>query len=178
MNSGQGSVDGWSAVTVRRYGETIILEPQQPLARGGSVSVEPSFWSELVAAVDALRRRTMVKTRGEAALAMVRAGIALEEAVEPALGSSRLMQRKLDLARGLANNPAGIILNGFFNRLNAGTAEKFMGVLREVATRGVACYIVAGSAHEAELAARAVRLVFGQAPALGQGVRALRLGFI
>ncbi len=178
MNSGQGSADGWSAVTVRRYGETIILEPQQPLSRGGSVSVEPSFWSELVAAVDARRRRTMVKTRGEAALAMVRAGIDLEATVEPALGTSRLMQRQLDLARGLANNPAGIILNGFFNRLNARAAEKFMGVLREVATRGVACYIVANSAREAELTARAVRLVFGQSPTLGYGVRALRLGFI
>jgi len=178
MNCGPGSSDGWSAVTVRRYGETIILEPQQPLARGGSVSVEPSFWSELVAAVDALRRRTAVKTRGEAALAMVRAGIALEAAIEPALGASRLMLRKLDLARGLADNPAGIILNGFFNRLSAGAAEKFMGVLRDVATRGVACYIVAGSAREAELTARAVRLVFGQSPGLGYGVRGLRLRFI
>ena len=89
-----------SAVTVRRYGETIILEPSMP--KGGiSVSVSPSFWSDLVAAVDALRRRTAVRSRGEAALAMVRAGIDLEDAVEPALGSSRLVQRQLDLARGL-----------------------------------------------------------------------------
>jgi ABC-type branched-subunit amino acid transport system ATPase component len=175
MDSRQRKADRSSAVTVRRYGQTIILEPRQPRSRGGSVSVAPSFWSELVAAVDALRRRTAVKTRGEAALAMVRAGIALEEAIEPAVGASRLMQRQLDLARGLATDPAGIVLRGFFDRLNARTAATFMGVLREVATRGVACYIVAGSAREAELAARAVRLVFGSTLAHGS-VRGLRWG--
>jgi ABC-type branched-subunit amino acid transport system ATPase component len=176
MNSGRRGLLG-SGVTVRRYGQTIILEPQEPLAQGGSVTVQPSFWSDIVAAVDALRRRTAVKTRGEAALAMVRAGIALEAAIEPAIGASRLMQRQLDLARGLAAEPAGIVLRGFFKRLNTGTAETFMGVLREVANRGVACYIVAGSAREAELTARAVRLVFGPAGSLGLS-RSLRLGFI
>jgi ABC-type branched-subunit amino acid transport system ATPase component len=178
MNSGSRSSDAVSTVTVRRYGQTIILEPRQPRKRGGSVSVAPSFWSDLVAAVDALWRRTAVKTRGEAALAMVRAGIALEEAIEPALGASRLMQRQLDLARGLAADPAGIVLRGFFDRLNARTAESLMGVLREVANRGVACYIVAGNAREAELAARAVRLVFGPPLPIGRGnIRGLRLGF-
>lgn len=177
MHSGQRELAGSSAVTVRRYGKTIILEPRQPRARGGSVSVAPSFWSDLVAAVDALRRRTAVKTRGEAALAMVRAGIALEEAIEPALGASRLLHRQLDLARGLAADPAGIVLRGFFDRLNGRAAETFMGVLREVATRGVACYIVARNAREAELAARAVRLVFGPTLPLGSGgLSGLRLG--
>jgi ABC-type branched-subunit amino acid transport system ATPase component len=177
MNSAKRNACGPSAVTVRRYGQTIILEPQEPRIGGGSVSVTPSLWSEIVAAVDALRRRTAVRTRGEAALAMVRAGIALEAAIEPALGSSPLMQRQLDLARGLAANPAGIVLRGFFGRLNAGAAAAFMGVLREVATRGVACYIVAANAHEAELASLAVHLVFGSSPAVGRGVRGLRLGF-
>lgn len=177
MTSGERPADSLLAVTVRRYGETIILEPQEPRTRGGSVSVEPSFWSDLIAAVDALWRRTTVKTRGEAALAMVRAGIALEAAIEPALGTSRLMQRQLDLARGLADDPAGIVLRGFFSRLSTVAAAKLMGVLREVATRGVACYIVADNAREAELAARAVRLVFGPIPPLGRGARSLRLGF-
>lgn len=169
MNFGHPDAAAFRAVTVRRYGRTIILEPQEPTGGGRSVSVSPSFWSDLVAAVDALRRRTAVPTRGEAALAMVRAGIAIEAAIEPAFGSSRLMQRQLDLARGLAANPAGIVLRGFFDRLSGRTAAAFMGVLAEVATRGVACYIVAGNAREAELAARAVRLVFG--------VGGLRLGF-
>ena len=110
------------------------------------------------------------------ARAMVRAGIALEAAIEPALSASPLMQRQLDLARGLAAEPAGIVLRGYFKRLTTGTAETFMGVLREVANRGVACYIVAGSAREAELTARAVRLVFGPSGSLGLG-RSLRLGF-
>jgi hypothetical protein len=78
----------------------------------------------------------------------------------------------------LAADPSGIVLRGFFDRLNAVTAAKLMAVLREVATRGVACYIVAGSAREADLAARAVRLVFGPS-FLGPGGRvgSLRLGF-
>lgn len=162
-------------VTVRRYGQTIILEPEEPRESGRSVSVQPSFWSGLVAAVDTLRVRTALKTRGEAALAMHRAGIALETAIEPVAGASRLMQRQLDLARGLAADPSGIVLRGFFDRLNNRAAESFMTVLREVANRGVACYIVAGSAREAELAARAVRLVFGSSAALGRP--GLRLGF-
>ncbi len=173
MRSGQREAATSTPVTVRRYGQTIILEPPQP-REGGSVSVAPSLWSDIVAAVDALRRRTAVRTRGEAALAMVRAGIDLSEAIEPALGSSRLMQRQLDLARGLTADPAGIVLRGFFDRLTTGTATAFMSVLREVATRGVACYIVAGSAREAELAAQAVRLVFGATASLGRGPR-LRL---
>jgi ABC-type branched-subunit amino acid transport system ATPase component len=164
MKPATGSAAGFSAVTVRRFGRTIILEPQLPLAAGGSVSVEPTFWTGVAAAVDALRHRAGIRTRGEAALAMVRAGIALEEAIEPALGSSRLMQRQLDLARGLSADPAGIVLRGFFARLNTGAAAAFVRVLREVATRGVACYIVAGSAREAELTARAVGLVFGIPP--------------
>jgi ABC-type branched-subunit amino acid transport system ATPase component len=166
-----------SGVTVRRYGQTIILEPQEPLSRGGSVTVAPSFWADLLAAVDVLWHRTAVKTRGEAALAMVRAGIAIEDAVEPALGASRLLQRQLDLARGLAADPAGIVLRGFFDRLNAPNAATFMAVLREVAARGVACYIVAGNAREAELAARAVRLVFTPALPFGRrGIGGLGLG--
>ena len=51
-----------------------------------------------------------------------------------------------------------------------------MRVLREVADRGVACYIVAGSTREAELAATAVRLVFGATALLGRNPR-VRLGF-
>lgn len=175
MKSRQRGVMASAAVTVRRYGQTIILEPQEP-RRGQSVSVAPSFWSELAAAVDALRHRTAVRTRGEAALAMVRAGIDIEAAIEPAVGSSRLMQRQLDLARGLTADPAGIVLRGFFHRLSAGAALAFMSVLREVATRGVACYIVAGSAREAELAANAVRLVFGASASLGRSPLGLRLG--
>jgi hypothetical protein len=165
------------AVTVRRYGHTIILEPQGPSGGDGSVSVQPSFWSDLVAAVDALRHRTAVPTRGEAALAMVRAGIALDAAIEPAFAASRLMQRQLDLARGLTANPAGIVLRGFFDRLSGRTATAFMGILAEVATRGVACYIVAGNAREAELAARAVRLVFGGVASGLAGGHGLRLRF-
>lgn len=165
-----------SAVTVRQYGQTIILEPLQPREGGVAVSVAPSLWSEFIAAVDALRRRTAVASRGEAALAMVRAGIPLEEAIEPALGSSRLMQRQLDLARGLTLDPAGIILRGFFGRLSTGTAASFMTVLREVANRGVACYIVAENAREAELTAKAVRLVFGVSASLGHYPLGLRLG--
>jgi hypothetical protein len=68
------------------------------------------------------------------------------------------------LARGLSADPAGIVLRGFFARLNTGAAAAFVRVLREVATRGVACYIVAGSAREAELTARAGGLVFGIPP--------------
>jgi hypothetical protein len=178
MKSAPRDAAGLPAVTVRRYGRTIILEPQTPSGGGGgSVSVQPSFWSDIVAAVDALWRRTTVGTRGEAALAMVRAGIALEAAIEPAFGSSRLMQRQLDLARGLAANPTGIVLRGFFDRLSGRTAAAFMGVLAEVATRGVACYIVAGNAREAERTAHAVRLVFGAGqPAFGTA-HGLRLGF-
>jgi ABC-type branched-subunit amino acid transport system ATPase component len=160
-----------AAVTVRRYGPVIILEPREPRAQGGSVTVRPSFWSELAAAVDALQHRTAVPTRGEAALAMVRAGIDLEAAIEPAVGSSRLMQRQLDLARGLAADPAGIILRGFFDRLSGRAATALMSALREVANRGVACYIVAGNAKQAELAARAVRLVFGSGGTLAPGLR-------
>jgi hypothetical protein len=161
------------AVTVRRYGPVIILEPHQPRA-GGAVSVRPSFWTGLAAAVDTLQRRTAVRTRGEAALAMVRAGINLEAAIEPAAGASRLMRRQLDLARGLAADPAEIILRGFFDRLNGVAAARLMSVLRDVAHRGVACYIVAGNARGAELAAYAVRLVFaGGSPAPG-----LRLRFV
>jgi hypothetical protein len=176
MKSRQRGVSRLSAVTVRQYGQMIILEPPQPREGGVAVSVAPSLWSEFIAAVDALRRRTAVGTRGEAALAMVRAGIPLEEAIEPALGSSRLMQRQLDLARGLTVDPAGIVLRGFFDRLSTGTAAAFMTVLREVANRGVACYIVAGSAREAELTATAVRLVFGASASLGHHSRGLRLG--
>ncbi len=176
MKSPQRAASGW-AVTVRRYGKTIILEPAQPRAGGVSVTVSPSFWSDLVAAVDALRRRTAVRTRGEAALAMIRAGISLEETIEPALGSSRLMQRQLDLARGLTADPTGIVLRGFFHRLSGGAAAALMGVLREVATRGTACYIVAGTAREAELAAMAVRVVFGATAGMYRGGRGLRLGF-
>ncbi len=172
--AGQRLAAGLAAVTVRRYGRTIILEPQSPRA-GGSVSVRPSIWSELAAAVDALRRRTSVATRGEAALAMVRAGIPLEEAIEPALGASRLVQRQLDLARGLAVDPAGIVLRGFFDRLSTRAATAFMQVLCEVARRGVSCYIVAGSVREAELAATALRLVFGPTPLVSRG--GFRFGF-
>jgi hypothetical protein len=161
MKIAQTSAAGFTAVTVRRFGSTIVLEPQLPRPSGGSVSVEPSFWTSLATAVDALRQRAGVRTRGEAALAMVRAGIDLEATIEPALGSSRLMQRQLDLARGLAANPAGIVLRGFFARLSRPTAATFVRILRDVATRGVACYIVAESAREADLAARAVGLVFG-----------------
>jgi ABC-type phosphonate transport system ATPase subunit len=177
MKASQRNAAASSAVTVRRYGQTIILEPPQPREGGFSVSVAPSFWSEIVAAVEALRRRCAVRTRGEAALAMVRAGIPLEEAIEPALGSSRLMQRQLDLARGLVTDPAGIVLRGFFGRLSTGAATTFMSVLRELATRGVACYIVADNAREAELAAKAVHLVFGAGAILGRNPRGLRLTF-
>jgi hypothetical protein len=71
-----------SGVTVRRYGQTIILEPREPRA-GSAISVAPSFWSGLVAAVDSLRERAALGTRGEAALAMHRAGIALRRRSSP-----------------------------------------------------------------------------------------------
>lgn len=176
MESRQPDAAASCPVTVRRYGQTFILEPPEPRSGGVSVSVAPSLWSEFVAAVDALRHRTTVRTRGEAALAMVRAGIDLQEAIEPALGSSRLMQRQLDLARGLTVDPTGIVLRGFFDRLSTRAAAAFMSVLREVATRGVACYIVAGSAREAELAATAVRLVFGATATLGRNGRGFQFG--
>jgi hypothetical protein len=53
MNSAKRNACGPSAVTVRRYGQTIILEPQEPRIGGGSVSVTPSLWSEIVAATSA-----------------------------------------------------------------------------------------------------------------------------
>lgn len=151
-----------SGVTVQHFSRVIVLEPVGAHRSGPSVTLKPTLWGDWLDAVEVLRRRAGLKTRGEAGLAMILAGLPLESGLRPPGVFSRLMRRQMDLARGLAREPAVLVLNRFFRRLDRPAATLLVHAMHEIAHRGVACYLVAGNAREAAVMRHAVGHVFGR----------------